>query len=69
VYPAKVVYNCSKDYDKDFLGFSFNEIDSIKDLGIIRTSDSSRFNKNLNLGNTDETANANDIDGTYLFDT
>jgi hypothetical protein len=33
--------------DLDFIGFSYGHVHSVRDLGIYRTSDGSRFNTNL----------------------
>ena len=38
----------------DFIGFTFNGVHS-SDMGIIRTSDGSRFNENLLPTSTDKT--------------
>lgn len=50
----------------DFIGFTFNNIRS-SDMGIIRTSDGSRFNENLLPTFTDKTVQVPGGDGTYYF--
>lgn len=51
----------------DFISFSFNGVHS-SDLGIVRTSDGSRFNKNLLPTIQDKTVQVPGADGTYFFD-
>lgn len=50
----------------DFIGFTFNGVHS-SDMGIIRTSDGSRFNENLLPASTDKTVQIPGGDGTYYF--
>ena len=50
----------------DFIGFTFNRVHS-SDMGIIRTSDGSRFNENLLPASTDKTVQIPGGDGTYYF--
>ena len=50
----------------DFIGFSYNGIHS-SDLGIVRTSNGSRFEKNLLPTMQDKTATVPGGDGTYYF--
>lgn len=50
----------------DFISFSFNGVHS-SDLGIIRTSDGNRFNKNLYPTIQDKTVQVPGADGTYFF--
>lgn len=50
----------------DFIGFTFNGVHS-SDMGIIRTSDGSRFNENLLPTSTDKTVQIPGGDGTYYF--
>ena len=50
----------------DFIGFTFNGVHS-SDMGIIRTSDGSRFNANLLPASTDKTVQIPGGDGTYYF--
>ena len=50
----------------DFISFSFNGVHS-SDLGIIRTSDGSRFNENLLPTIQDKTVQVPGGDGTYFF--
>lgn len=50
----------------DFIGFTFNGVHS-SDMGIIRTSDGSRFNENLLPTFTDKTVQIPGGDGTYYF--
>ena len=50
----------------DFIGFTFNGVHS-SELGIIRTSDGSRFNENLLPTIQDKTAQIPGGDGTYYF--
>lgn len=50
----------------DFISFSFNKVHS-SDLGIIRTSDGSRFNENLLPTIQDKTIQVPGGDGTYFF--
>jgi hypothetical protein len=52
----------------DFIGFSFNGIHS-SDLGIIRTSNGSRYDDNLLPTSQDKTAAVPGGDGTYYWDT
>lgn len=53
--------------DTDFIGFTFNNIHS-SELGIVRTSDGSRFNENLLPFISDKTVQAPGTDGTYFFE-
>ena len=50
----------------DFIGFTFNNIHS-SDMGIIRTSDGSRFNENLLPTFADKTVQVPGGDGIYYF--
>lgn len=50
----------------DFIGFTFNNKHS-SELGIVRTSDGSRFNENLLPVYSDKTVVAPGEDGTYYF--
>ena len=50
----------------DFIGFTFNGVHS-SDMGIIRTSDGSRFNESLLPTSTDKTVQIPGGDGTYYF--
>ena len=50
----------------DYIGFTYNGIHSSK-LGIIRTSDGSRFNENLLPTIQDKTVQVPGGDGTYFF--
>lgn len=50
----------------DFISFSFNSVHS-SELGIIRTSDGSRFNENLLPTIQDKTVQVPGGDGTYFF--
>ncbi len=50
----------------DFIGFTYNGIHS-SELGIMRTSDGSRFNENLLPTFTDKTAIASGVNETYYF--
>ena len=50
----------------DFIGFTFNGVHS-SDMGIIRTSDGSRFNENLLPTSTDKTVQIPGGDGIYYF--
>ena len=50
----------------DFLGFTYNGVHS-SDLGIVRTSDGSRFNENLLPTIQDKTVQVPGGDGTYYF--
>ena len=50
----------------DYIGFTFNGVHS-SDMGIIRTSDGSRFNENLLPASTDKTVQIPGGDGTYYF--
>jgi hypothetical protein len=50
----------------DFIGFTFNGFHS-SELGIVRTSDGSRFNENLLPVYSDKTAQVPGGDGTYYF--
>ena len=52
--------------DTDFIGFSFNNIHS-SELGIVRTSDGSRFNENLLPVISDKVVQAPGADGSYYF--
>ena len=52
--------------DTDFIGFSFNNIHS-SELGIVRTSDGSRFNENLLPVVSDKVVQAPGADGSYYF--
>ena len=51
---------------QDYVGFIFNDIHS-SDLGIVRTSDGSRFNENLLPTIQDKTVQVPGGDGTYFF--
>ena len=50
----------------DYIGFSYNGVHS-SDLGIVRTSDGSRFNENLLPTMQDKTVQVPGGDGTYYF--
>ena len=50
----------------DFLGFTYNGVHS-SDLGIVRTSDGSRFNENLLPTIQDKTVQVPGGDGTYFY--
>lgn len=50
----------------DFIGFTFNNVHS-SDMGIIRTSDGSRFNENLLPTFADRTVQVPGGDGIYYF--
>ena len=50
----------------DYMGFTYNGIHS-SDLGIVRTSDGSRFNENLLPTSQDKTVQVPGRDGTYYF--
>lgn len=50
----------------DFIGFSFDGIRS-ENLGIVRTSDGSRYNEELNPTTQDATVQVPGGDGTYYF--
>lgn len=50
----------------DFIGFKYNGIHS-SELGIVRTSDGSRFNENLLPSMQDKTVQVPGADGTYYF--
>jgi hypothetical protein len=50
----------------DFVGFTFNGIHS-SELGILRTSEGSRFNENLLPTIQDKTVQVPGGDGTYYF--
>ena len=52
--------------DSDFIGFTFNGTHS-SSLGIVRTSDGSRFNENLLPTIQDKTVQVPGGDGTYYF--
>lgn len=52
--------------DSDFIGFTFNNTHS-SSLGIVRTSDGSRFNENLLPTIQDKTVQVPGGDGTYYF--
>lgn len=52
--------------DTDFIGFTFNGKHS-SELGIVRTSDGSRFNENLLSVISDKTVQVPGADGTYYF--
>lgn len=52
--------------DTDFIGFTFNGKHS-SELGIVRTSDGSRFNENLLPVISDKTVQAPGADETYYF--
>ena len=52
--------------DSDFIGFTFNNTHS-SSLGIVRTSDGSRFNENLLPTIQDKTIQVPGGDGTYYF--
>ena len=54
------------DFKGDYIGFSYNGIHS-SDLGIVRTSDGSRFNENLLPTMQDKTVQVPGGDGTYYF--
>jgi predicted phage tail component-like protein len=54
---------------QDFVGFTYNGKHSIKDFGIYRTSDGSRYNDNLVPTMADVAAEAPGADGEYFFST
>lgn len=55
--------------DYDFIGFTFGDKHSYRDLKIYRTSDGSRYNVNLTAPIKDITTDVPGGDGQYLFDT
>ena len=55
--------------DQDFIAFSFNGKHSYKDFGLIRTSDGSRYNENINPNLEDITVDVPGADGSYYFGT
>ena len=62
---VRVPTTASGDYD--FLGFSFAGKHSWDDFGLIRTSDSDRYNENLAPMMNDKTADVPGGDGMYFF--
>ena len=54
------------EFKGDYMGFTYNGIHS-SDLGIVRTSDGSRFNENLLPTMQDKTVQVPGGDGTYFF--
>lgn len=54
------------DFKGDFMGFTYNNIHS-SDLGIVRTSEGSRFNENLLPTIQDKIVQVPGGDGTYYF--
>lgn len=54
------------DWRGDYMGFTFNNVHS-SSLGIVRTSDGSRFNENLLPTIQDKTVQVPGGDGTYYF--
>jgi hypothetical protein len=54
------------DFKGNFLGFTYNNLHS-STLGIVRTSDGSRFNENLLPTMQDKTVQVPGGDGTYYF--
>ena len=52
---------------EDFIGFTYNGKHCIKDFGIYRTSDGSRYNDNLVPSVTDKTADIPGGNGQYFF--
>lgn len=55
--------------DMDFIGFTYNGKHSLRDLGIYRTSNGSRYSNNLTATMTDKTADVPGGDGQYYFGT
>ena len=55
-----------QDFKGDYMGFTYNNRHS-SDLGIVRTSDGSRFNENLLPTMQDKTVQVPGGDGTYYF--
>ena len=55
--------------DWDFIGFTYNEKHSIRDLKIYRTSSSNRYDDNISSAMTDKTADIPGGDGQYYFGT
>ena len=53
----------------DFIGFTYNGYHSIRDLGIYRTSDGSRYTEDLAPTMEDKTAEVPGADGMYYFGT
>lgn len=53
----------------DFTGFTYNGKHSLRDLGIYRTSDGSRYNENLTATMTDKIVDVPGGDGQYYFGT
>lgn len=53
--------------DLDFIGFTYGDKHSVRDLGIYRTSDGSRFNINLIPSLTDKAIDVPEGDGQYFF--
>lgn len=55
--------------DYDFIGFTFGDKHSCRDLKIYRTSEGSRYNTNLTAPIKDTAVDVPGGDGQYLFDT
>ena len=65
---VKVPKNKKADYD--YIAFSFNDLHSLEDFGIYRTSDSNEgYSDGLFPTLTDKTANIPGMDGEYFFGT
>ena len=55
--------------DYDYIAFSFNGKHSYEDFGIVRTSDSDRYQINITPNMQDKTAEVDGVNGTYFFGT
>ena len=51
----------------DFIGFSFGKTHLLRDLNVYRTSDGSRYNKNLTPSLTDKAVDISGSDGQLFF--
>lgn len=54
-------------FDYDFIGFTYNKVHSIRDLGIYRVSDGSRYENQLAPTLTENTMEIPGNDGMYFF--
>ena len=56
-------------FDYDFIGFTYNKLHSIRDLGIYRVSNGSRYDNQIAPTLTENTMDIPGNDGMYFFGT
>lgn len=66
---AGIVSSVQRDYDYDFMGFTYNGVHSIRDLNVYRVSNGSRYDFALAPTITDSSMDIPGNDGMYFFNT